>query len=170
MTKSKTKFDATLMAAMLERFIPHCREIGMTMVSATPGRTVLKLPYDARLVGDPETGVIMGGAITTLIDTAGGMSVNMALGEPTSVATLDLRIDYLRPATPGETLFAAAECYRLTRHVAFVKARAWAGETLEAASNPVAECLGTFMIGDASAASGTAGGTAIGPRAGGKQP
>lgn len=154
MTKPKTKFDAALMANLLERFIPHCREIGMTMVSATPERSVLKLPYDARFVGDPGTGVIMGGAITTLIDTAGGMSVNMALGEPTSVATLDLRIDYLRPAKPGETLFAAAECYRLTRHVAFVRARAWAGETPEAASNPVAECLGTFMIGDASAASG----------------
>lgn len=154
MTKPAAKFDATLMATILERFIPHCREIGMTMVSATPERTVLKLPYDARLAGDPETGVLMGGVITTLIDTTGGMSVNMRLGEPTSVATLDLRIDYLRPAKPGETLFAAAECYRLTRHVAFVKASAWAGETPEAENNPIAECLGTFMIGDASAASG----------------
>jgi uncharacterized protein (TIGR00369 family) len=127
---------------MVRQGIPHCRELGMSVVEAAPARTVLRLPYQERLVGDPATGVLHGGAITTLVDTVCGMAVNLALGKMVAIATLDLRIDYLRPATPGQDLHAAAECYKLTRHVAFVRGTAYNA----APEDPVAHCVGTFMI------------------------
>jgi len=81
--------------------------------------------------------------ITTLLDHAGGLAVSCSLAELTSIATLDLRIDYLRAAEPRCDLLGRAECYRLTRHVAFVRGTAWD----RAAEDPFATCLATFMLG-----------------------
>jgi uncharacterized protein (TIGR00369 family) len=104
----------------------------------------LGLPYDPRLVGDPDTGVLHGGAVTTLIDTVSGMTAMAAQGKLESVATLDLRIDYLRPAQAGLELLARADCYKLTRHIAFVRCRAYHAE---APDDLVAAASGAFMLG-----------------------
>ncbi len=79
--------------------LPFSREIGMRLHRAGDGVAVLSVPYDERLVGDPETGVLHGGVITALLDTAGGWAVMAAAATLRSTATLDLRIDYMRPAT-----------------------------------------------------------------------
>src|SRR5262249_17898651 len=80
--------------------LPPVPELGME--PRPPGRAmaIMKLPYQGRLAGNPEPGVIHGGAVTTLTDTVCGLAVIPAPDEPSRVATLDLRIDYLRPATP----------------------------------------------------------------------
>ena len=59
------------------------------------------------------------------------------------MATLDLRIDYMKPATPHEDLFIVSECYKVTRNVAFVRALAFQGSE----DNPVASSVATFMLG-----------------------
>jgi hypothetical protein len=59
------------------------------------------------------------------------------------LATLDLRIDYLRPATPGETIRATAECHKVTANVAFVRGAAFHVSPQDA----IAYCTGTFMLG-----------------------
>ena len=122
--------------------MPQGRALGIRIVSSGEGRACLSLPYRADLVGDPDTGVLAGGVVTTLLDQTCGQSVHAALTEPTSIATLDLRIDYMRPAKPGAELFAEAHCYKMTRNVAFVRATAHDGD----ASDPVATAQAAFML------------------------
>ena len=88
----------------------------------------MQLEWREELVGNPETGVLAGGPLTAMIDSCCGMSVATMLKEPKPFATLDLRIDYVRPATPGKAVIAEAECYRITRSVAFTRAFAHHGD------------------------------------------
>ena len=86
---------------------------------------------------------VFGGAITTLIDHASGLAVACAVEELTGIATIDLRVDYLRTAEPDVELYARSDCYRLTRNVAFIRAVAYE----RTADDPFASALGTFMLG-----------------------
>lgn len=122
--------------------VPHSGAIGIRYVAHGPGQATLDLPYREDLAGDPDSGVLFGGAITTLIDASCGQAVLCALPEIRRIATLDLRIDYLRPAHPGKVVRCEAECYRLTRRVAFTRAVAHDGD----AADPVATSAGTFMV------------------------
>ena len=121
---------------------PHAEEIGMRMHKAEKGRSLVSIPYDEKLVGDPETGVVHGGVVTTILDTGCGIASISRTGLLGAIATLDLRIDYMRPAKPGRTLTAACECYRVTRSVAFARGVAYD----ENPDDPVATAAGAFMI------------------------
>lgn len=122
--------------------IPHNLDLGIEPLDAQDGHALAKLPYDQRLVGDPETGVIHGGVVTTLIDTVCGLAVMTALDKPQPIATLDLRIDYLKPAVPEEDLLARAHAYKVTRQVVFVRATAYQSDE----EKPIANAVGTFML------------------------
>ena len=122
--------------------IPHSKALGMEIVEIGDGAAVIQMPYDARLVGDPSTGVIAGGAVYALMDTCAGAAVRSRSDGTGTTATLDLRIDYMRPATPGAALTARAECYQTTRSVAFVRATADDGER----ARPVATVTGAFTF------------------------
>jgi uncharacterized protein (TIGR00369 family) len=130
-----------LLTEML-RGLPHARALNLGVLSAEGGVAALTAPYDDRLVGDPATGVIHGGVVTTLLDTCCGVAVLTCAPDLRSTATLDLRIDYMRPAKPGLAVTARAEVYRAGRTVAFVRATAWD----ETDADPVAAAAGAFMI------------------------
>jgi uncharacterized protein (TIGR00369 family) len=122
--------------------IPHAKELGMQVSALQDGRATISMPYDLRLVGDPSTGVLHGGAISALMDTCSGAAVMCHPAAPISTATLDLRIDYFRPATPGQAVTARAECHHVTRSVAFVRVVATDADE----ERPVAMGTGVFTL------------------------
>lgn len=137
--------------ALLERrfvkaiaeWVPHNKALGLSFVQLEGTAVSVRLPYDARFVGNPATGVLHGGAITTLMDATSGIAVFVKLLQPIPVATLDLRIDYLRPAEPPLDVIARAECVKVTHNVAFVRCEAFhEGKS----DDPIALANGTFMI------------------------
>lgn len=137
MPNSKNKLISQAFSAM-----PHFVSLGMKAIAVGDGKAEISMDYDERFIGDPETGVISGGAIFALMDTSSGAAVMCHPSGSMGTATLDLRIDYMRSATPGQKITAKAECYRVTRSVAFVRAIATDDDT----SRPVATATGTFTV------------------------
>lgn len=127
--------------------LPFAKALGMRLDSLGGGQAEVSMPWDARFVGDPATGVIHGGAVSALMDTCGGAAVLSYPGAQTT-ATIDLRIDYMRAATPGARITARAECYHVTRNVAFVRATAHDG-----GDGPLASATGAFTFTGAEAQS-----------------
>ena len=116
---------------------------GLALDRAAPGEVWTSLPYRPAFVGDTGTGVIHGGVVTAMLDETCGMAVQLALDGTRSIATLDLRIDYQKPATPGLAIRAHSVCYRVTRSIAFVRATAYQ----ESEDEPVATATACFMAG-----------------------
>jgi len=121
--------------------LPHSRILQLEFIQGERGRATMRLPYQERLVGDSRSGVLHGGVITTLIDNTSALSIFSLLEEPCGYPTLDLRIDYLRPATPCVAVYCTAECYRMGREIAFTRATAYQ----EGHAQPVAYGVATFM-------------------------
>lgn len=127
---------------------PQARALGLETLAIEAGEATMKVGWREDLVGDPRSGVLAGGVITTLLDHVCGMAVgSRAHG---SVATLDLRIDYMRAARKGEAVMATARCYKLTRSIGFVRAAAFETDP----DDPVATAQAAFALG-AAGGSGT---------------
>ncbi|MEM1235750.1 MAG: PaaI family thioesterase [Pseudomonadota bacterium] len=134
--------DPARLARQFIQAIPHANALSMEISRIEAGVAEITMPYDTRFVGDPATGVIAGGAVSALMDTCGGAAVMCHPESPIGTATIDLRIDYMRSATPGQAVTARAECYHITRSVAFVRATAFD----EDPERPVATATGAFTV------------------------
>ncbi|WP_118857331.1 PaaI family thioesterase [Sphingomonas mesophila] len=126
----------------LARSVGHGRALGLEFRAAEDGWIELALPWRQELVGVSETGVLASGAIISLLDTCGGAAVWQALGRFQPIVTIDLRLDYFRPAMKGETVISRCRCDKVTRQLAFVSGLAHTGD----AARPVARATGTFML------------------------
>lgn len=123
----------------------HNGALGIRYVAHGGDWAELALDYDPRMIGDPDSGIIASGPILTLMDMATSIAIWTRAQRFRPQATLDLRVDYLRPATPGQTVFGHGECYRITRSVAFIRGQAHDGD----ANDPIAHVAGTYMFIDA---------------------
>lgn len=132
--------DKAKLAKQFIEAIPHAKALGMDMTEIGDGIAQLEMDYDKRFIGDPETGVISGGAVSALMDTCCGAAVMSHPQVKGATATIDLRIDYMRAAVPGQRIRARAEVYHLTRTVAFVRAKSYDDDS----ENPVATATGAF--------------------------
>jgi uncharacterized protein (TIGR00369 family) len=122
--------------------LPHAAALGMRIEAFGAGTAKVAMAYDLRFVGDPSTGVMHGGAVSALMDTACAAAVLAHPDTPRSTATIDLRIEYMRAATPGQTIVALAECHHMTRTVAFVRATAFDDD----GARPVATATAAFTV------------------------
>lgn len=134
--------DETILLDQVKEFVgvlAQCQRLGITVVSARENELILELPYSDVIIGNPVTGVIHGGAITTLMDTTAGAAVLCAMPEFELCPTLDLRVDYMRSAKPGAPVYARASCYRVTNNILFMRCEAYQVD------RTVAHCVATFM-------------------------
>lgn len=120
----------------------HTHALGFAFAGVEGRKVRLRVPWRADLVGDADSGVFAGGVVTTLLDHVGGLAVWTALDAFRPLATLDLRVDYMRAAEPRRDLLAEAECFRLTPSIAFV--RAWAFE--DGPDDPVAAAQAAYIL------------------------
>lgn len=134
--------DKATIARQFIEAIPFSKALQMRLEEIGDGLAVISMPYDEALVGEPRTGVIHGGAVSALMDTCGGAAVMSHPEALAATATIDLRIDYMRPAQPGQRITARASCYHVTRSVAFVRAEAWDADQ----DRPVAAATGAFTV------------------------
>lgn len=131
---------------------PHGKFLDLKILDVDTGRSVVQMPYQASLAGNATTGILHGGVITTILDAASGVAVIAALARQTAIATLDLRIDYLKPATPGLAVTASGHCYKVAKDVCFVRGLAYHDNP----EDPIANCTATFMVTGAAGSKSTA--------------
>ena len=122
--------------------VPHLAALGIAYRTHGPDWAELEMPFAEQQLADPDYGIIASGAIFTLLDNCAGFAVLVARGEMIPHATLDMRVDYLRGPAPRATVVGHAECYRITRQIAFVRGLAHDGDP----ANPIANMAGTFMF------------------------
>jgi uncharacterized protein (TIGR00369 family) len=135
-------------AFMAHRFGGHAGTLGIIYHARgdTDGLdwVELALPYADALVGDPDSRILASGPIIALMDMATSVAVWAKRERFAPQATLDLRVDYLRPAVPGRTVIGRGECLKITRSIAFVRGIAYD----ETPDDPLAHVAGTFMLMD----------------------
>lgn len=123
----------------------HGANLGMRYIAHGADWVELAIDYRADLIGNVASGVLASGPIITLMDSATGLATALRRGAMLPMATLDLRIDYLRAAVPGRTVVGHGECYKAGRAVSFVRGYAHDGDP----ADPIAHVSGTFMLTDA---------------------
>ena len=121
---------------------PLGEKIGLHYLVMGEDRIGTGLAYAEHLAGNSYSGVLHGGVVTAMIDETAGGAVVLTTNAVQSLATMDLRIDYMRPAEPGRPLYCLAHCFKTTRRIAFFRA-----EAFHEPDQPVAVGTGTFMLG-----------------------
>ena len=133
------KLDLETLQLILGR--GHGGHLNMTYRASGENWLELELPYASFLAGNRDSGVLASGPIISLMDNATSLSVWAALGRHRPQVTLDLRIDYMKPAVPGKSVIGRGECYRITNTIAFVRGIAFQDDP----DDPVAHVAGTFI-------------------------
>jgi uncharacterized protein (TIGR00369 family) len=116
---------------LMETASPYNRFLGIRVETLGQGRALLWLTPRPEFVGDPRRGSIHGGVLSALADTAAGAAAWSTL-EPLedAVSTVDLRIDYLAPATVNDDLRAEAQVRRKGNRVCHAGVEITQGGTL----------------------------------------
>ena len=119
----------------------HGAALGFELTRVGRGEVEMSFPYKEETVGNPVTGVVHGGVIVSLLDTCCGCAAISVLKRPSVTPTMDLRLDYMHPAEPGQPIYVSAKVYRDTSNVIFCRGSAWQDDP----ENPIAHCVATFM-------------------------
>jgi len=123
--------------------VRHSVELGIDVIDAQESGVRAQMPWQERLVGNPDTGVLHGGAVFAFLDQVGGLAAAVRIYPAFEITpTIDFRLDHLRAPAAKAAIICWAECYRLTEHVAFVRVTAYEkGKE----NDPIATGLATYM-------------------------
>ncbi|HEY8077662.1 MAG TPA: hotdog fold thioesterase [Labilithrix sp.] len=109
--------NADVLRQVMEEMIPFNRYLGVRTADLRKGYARLEVPFRDELVGDPMRPALHGGVLSALADTCGGAAVWVSIDDDRArISTIDLRIDYLRPARLA-TIIAEATVVRLGNRV-----------------------------------------------------
>jgi uncharacterized protein (TIGR00369 family) len=142
-TAMETEFDLARLAPLITA-TAHNRLLAIQYCRHGEDWVELELPYSESLVGDPATRILASGPIFSLMDIACSMAIWLTSRCFRPMATVDMRVDYLRPARPGKSVIGRGQCYRLTKNIAFVRGEGHDGDF----AKPLAHVAGTFMFTD----------------------
>jgi uncharacterized protein (TIGR00369 family) len=140
MSDTENRFDPRR-AVQIMASRGHSGWLGMRYADHGDDWVELELPWRADLLAEEGGKVLASGPILSLMDMASGMAIWRAMSDFSAIATLDLRVDYVRPAREGACVFGRSQCYRVTRSAAFVRGVAHDGDP----DDPVAHMQGAFM-------------------------
>lgn len=115
------------------------RLFGFELEAAEAGRAVLRMRVASK--HKQVHGVVHGGILAAMADTAGGLATYMVVPRGTRVATVEMKINFLEPVDQG-TVIAEARVLRKGRNFAVVDC-----EVHDAAGRLAAKALMTFAIG-----------------------
>jgi uncharacterized protein (TIGR00369 family) len=119
--------------------MPFTDHLGVELVEAADGHAVGRLELAPEHSSNPDGMIAHGGVTAALADTIGGAAAVSANGGVTP--TIDMRVDYLAPATGG-TLHAEAEVVRNGSNVATVEV-----DVTDDDGTDIATATGTFKVG-----------------------
>lgn len=94
---------------------PYQRFLGLSLLRAEDGLVEIRLPFREEFGRDDNSDWLHGGILSALIDIAGDYAIVTKVGK--ELPTIDLRVDYLRPARRG-ALVATGRAVKLGRRVA----------------------------------------------------
>jgi len=108
-----------VLITVYEEKMPFNRHIGLKIDTLTPDETITRIDMERHLIGNYSKNVLHGGVLSSLIDVTGGLMASVELlkrigGSPPdeiarrlgAMATIDMRVDYLRP---GKGMFFIAK-------------------------------------------------------------
>jgi len=129
---------------MIRRVIdsPHNRHLEMTWLEGQGQDALVRMPMRPEFIGDPSRGTLHGGPMTVLLDATFVVATYLALNRPIPIATVDLRVDYLKPVTAGAALYALCRCERITRHIAFLRGQVY----VDSPDRTVALAASSYML------------------------
>lgn len=127
---------------MFEVEIPFNKLLGMRVDHLGQGTCRIRIPPTPRHTGNFVLPALHGGVLSALADAAGGLAVFTRLADDLSCATLDLRIDYLRPGRVDQELVAHAEVVRLGNRVGVVNVDLHQ----PSASGPIAQVRAAYNV------------------------
>ena len=116
---------------------PYARFLGVRLEEGEIG-PVAVLPFDPKLIGNPILPALHGGVVASFLELAALARLD---AEGKRARTIDITVDYLRPARPV-TFYAEARILKLGRRAANLAVEAWQ----EDRGSPVAALRGHFMI------------------------
>jgi uncharacterized protein (TIGR00369 family) len=124
----------------------HHALLGIYNVDHGPDWAELACPFAPGFMMDPDAGLVSSGPIISLVDAAAGSAIIARTRQWRPMATLDLHVDYLRPAREGHSLHARAHCHHITRKVAFTRCDVHDGDP----QAPIATATASFFFTDES--------------------